>query len=543
MLVCRRGMLPVLLIVFLIPLGAVPAVADTAQRMEVLARVGPWPVISRMIGYRGRVWFANSVKGRNHNSADLWSLDPQSGDLRYERHLFSQDAGEPLVHDGLLYWPYEDTRSSLGWGGIDVTNGEAWRFLVVPSATMFHIHGLVDWHGDLLALSSAWRAGLQLSGDRGLTWTELYDHDTEPGKVSRMSTAVVAGARLVGHLRGAGGFIRLVTWDGDVPRNVSNWTQGDRFHGLTAHGDAAYLVRTGKDGTGVWIVEGEAARALPQHKPGWQVWDLASDGARLWALARSGGMAEIWSSPDGADWRTEALLEGGEPTTLSAALGGIYVGGTGEDGHGILWGLVPERMSDAAVKAVRALPHSSGEESTVNLSGLASQLDAALAQPDSYLNHGRGVLRELVYRIATAKSSAEVLSSRFAVPLPADPVPLMGGSKTVAADRLGHWMLLWGMGLAGRGDVPVQFLGQPWDVPQHGSEKYFHPLLMTLWTVIQTGQNDDETIGALIARLEREGDPGWLTGDVVGALSALTGQRFGYNTAAWRNWWKARKGQ
>ena len=40
------------------------------------------PVISHPIAYRGRIWFANSVKGRNHNSADIWSLDPASGKLR-----------------------------------------------------------------------------------------------------------------------------------------------------------------------------------------------------------------------------------------------------------------------------------------------------------------------------------------------------------------------------------------------------------------------------------------------------------------------------
>ena len=64
-----------------------------------LARVGPWPVASEPIAFRGRVWFANSVKGRNHNSADLYSYDPATGALRYERHLFSQDAGQPLVAD------------------------------------------------------------------------------------------------------------------------------------------------------------------------------------------------------------------------------------------------------------------------------------------------------------------------------------------------------------------------------------------------------------------------------------------------------------
>ncbi len=543
MRIWRRAFLPVLLIVVWSVAGGASASADKLPTMEVLARVGPWPVISRLIEYRGRVWFANSVKGRNHNSADLWSLDLHAQDLRYERHLFSQDAGRPLVHEGLLYWPYEDTRASLGWGGIDVTNGEAWRYLPVPSATMFHIHGLMEWQGGLMALSSAWRAGLQLSRDRGLTWAALYDHTTAPGKVSRMNRAVVAGGRLVGHLRGAGGVIRLVGWDGGVPRNIPNWPQRERFHGLTAHNGAAYLVHNGKAGTRIWIVDGEAARALPPHRAGWQVWDLASNGVRLWALARSDGKAELWSSPDGADWRTEARFEGGEPMTITAGQGGVYAGGTGDDGRGMLWGLVSEKMPDAEPGPRVALPQPKASADETDLTVLAGQLDAVLAQRDNYLNHGRGVLRELVFRIARTDPPAELLSSRLSLALPSDEVPLMGGSKTVAAERLGQWILLWGMGLAGKGVVPQHLLSQPFDVPPHGSEKYFHPLLMALWTVMQTGQDDDDTLSALIARLDREDDPDWLTGDVIGALSALTGERFGYDTAAWRNWWKTRAGQ
>ena len=31
--------------------------------------------------------------------------------------------------------------------------------------------------------------------------------------------------------------------------------------------------------------------------------------------------------------------------------------------------------------------------------------------------------------------------------------------------------------------------------------------------------------------------PDWLAGDMVGALTALTGQRFGHDYGAWRSWW------
>ena len=83
----------------LIPDGT--AVAQTGG-LKRLVHGLPWPGVSSLIGYRGRLWFANSVKFVNHNSADLYSFDPGSGKARFEKHLFSQDAGEPVVSKGLL---------------------------------------------------------------------------------------------------------------------------------------------------------------------------------------------------------------------------------------------------------------------------------------------------------------------------------------------------------------------------------------------------------------------------------------------------------
>lgn len=90
------------------------ALAAGPKSAQIVARIGPWPVVSNLIAFRGRIWFVNSVTGRNHNSADIYSYAPSNGALRYERHLFSQDAGRPTAGDGWLYWPFEDDRFSLG---------------------------------------------------------------------------------------------------------------------------------------------------------------------------------------------------------------------------------------------------------------------------------------------------------------------------------------------------------------------------------------------------------------------------------------------
>ena len=169
------------------------ALAQEAPELPVLARVGPWPVVSRLVAYDGALWFANSVKGVNHNSADLYSYDPKSGETRYRRHLFSQDAGRPLVHDGLLYWPFEDARLSLGWGQVAVTDGRSWRSLMIPTAAIYHAHALAAQDGRLIAATSAWRAGFQASDDGGRTWRALYDHPTPERQVSRVTDLVSLG--------------------------------------------------------------------------------------------------------------------------------------------------------------------------------------------------------------------------------------------------------------------------------------------------------------------------------------------------------------
>ncbi len=89
------------LIAYLAILPSNPASARDAP-FVVLSRAGIWESVSQMIGFRDRLWFVNSVKFRNQNSADLYSYDPVSGDTRYERHFFSQDAGDPVVLSRLL---------------------------------------------------------------------------------------------------------------------------------------------------------------------------------------------------------------------------------------------------------------------------------------------------------------------------------------------------------------------------------------------------------------------------------------------------------
>ena len=57
-----------------------------------------------------------------------------------------------------------------------------------------------------------------------------------------------------------------------------------------------------------------------------------------------------------------------------------------------------------------------------------------------------------------------------------------------------------------------------------------------------TGAGKSTSLAAMIDHINRDEDPLWLTGDFVGALSAVTGQHLGYDATAWRRWWHDHRG-
>lgn len=497
---------------------------------EVRARVGPWPVVSQVIGYRGRIWFANSVKGRNHNSADLWSLDPELGDVRYERHLYSQDAGVPLVRRGLLYWPFEDSRFSLGWGMIQVTDGTAWRPITVPTARIFHSDSLVPWQDRLLLVTSAWRTGFQTSDNLGGDWQALYDHPTPQGRLSRFYEPVLLRGDLYGYLSDPDG-MRLARFaDGRLNR-VSGWPDGRDFFGLTIHRDSLYAIVRVEGGFALWRTDGRRTERVGNEPLPFAAADLASDGSRLWAVSRDGG---LWSSVQDERWTRRGVLSGGRPLSLHVVAGKIYVAGAGADGRGILWGPPTHRLPPT--EAAIPLPSSRPREA-VDWKRLGAALDTALGDLVQYRDHGRGHLRTLVFQAVRHHPPPGFFKRRLQALSAEGTVAAFGGGLTIRATDLGQTLLFWGMGLSGQADVPVAALVRPWTATANSFEKYFDPQGAAIWAVAASGQKDAATLDALVARLSAGGDPLWLRSQVVGALTALTGQPFAYDIEAWRTWW------
>ncbi len=506
--------------------------ADAQDELPIVARIGPWPVLSSPIGFAGRIWFVNSVKGRNHNSADLYSYDPATGATRYERHLFSQDGGRPMVASGRLFLPFEDSRFSLGWGHFLVTDGGRWELGTIPNGQIFHTHVMAGIGDRLVATTSAWRAGLQVSDDGGVTWTQVYDHPTPERRVSRIVDLAVIGDLVFGSLI-QGDLRRLLRFDGSDVAEVPGWPVDRAIRGLASYDGAAYAIVRERDGPAIWRTDGYVSSRVAGPDQNWRLRDITADGRGLWAVGGGPDGGAVWHSADGSDWKIVSRLDGGEPMELTIHAGDVYVAGMGAD-SGLLWGPPAPASTDVTAPPVwPSLPAPALEPDAV------VSLDRLLKDPDAYT--GRALLRDSIFALSGTIGAGDVFAERLLAQAPDRPVGLIGGRVRISSTTLRRWLLLWGMTLAGEGRVPPELIAEPWAAAQNSSEKYFNSPPAAMRTAAAIGQNDMATIDALVERLGREDDPLWLRGDAVGALTELTGQRLAYDFDAWREWWAAEK--
>ena len=522
--------------------GAIPPVYAQDQ-LVALVRPGPWPGVSGLIGYGDRLWLVNSVKFVNHNSADVYSYDPGTGMARYERHLFSQDAGDPVVADGLLYWPFEDSRMSLGRGEFMVTNSSTWRWHMLPQGLTFHIHAMAALDGRLFAATSAWRGGLQVSADQGRSWRVAYDHPTPDGFVSRFTVLATHNGTLYAGLtawREDGP--RLFRYDGDTLVQAPGFPEGRAIPRMTSFGGDLYATLTGGGGSALWRYDGKTAEPV-EGLTGYWVRDMAV-GEDIWAVTVEGEGGILWRSSDGRNWEQVQQFPDGAPLDVELYAGSVYVGTEGPDGRGTLWGPPSSARVETDFTIAADVPRPEPPvKADAAREDLLATLDAALIEPKTYERHA-GALRAALLPLFDREDAqiGRELGKRLDAAFPDTEVGLIGGRVMISAATLARWNLLWAMARIEHGHVPLSYLTEKWTTENNRAEKYFGLPPLAAWTIARLGQSDEKTIEALITRLERNDDPLWLTGDIVGALSAVTGQRFGYDIAAWHRWWSARRG-
>ena len=182
--------------------GVAAVVATTpapADDLETLAEVGPWPAVTGLIGYNGRLWFANAVRYPDHNSADVYSLDParRRGALRAspvqpgrrpscDRERLAVLAVRGCAHQSRLGPIRGHQRCRLALGCCGAHGADLPR--PCPGGARRH----ADRRGIGL------RAGLHESPDFGQRWRQVYDRPTPERRVSRIVELVPHNGALYG---------------------------------------------------------------------------------------------------------------------------------------------------------------------------------------------------------------------------------------------------------------------------------------------------------------------------------------------------------
>lgn len=517
-------------------------VAASSGELTVLARPGPWPVVDRLISYQGRIWFSVSVKGANHNSADIWSFDPAGDGLRFERYLFSQDAGKPVVHDGLLYWPHEDMRIGLASGVVSVTNGRDWRNLQMPiDDTMMHTHALTEWRGQLVAALAGWNGALLSSTDSGRNWQVLANDPPRNGGFHRYNDVIALDDRLLVRHWELSGLSLAEFRNGEVV-DVQGWPQKRGFSEFTRFNNALYALVDQDDGSSrLWRIGTGAPEPVVGAPGNVDFRALASDGQSLWLVSRNKNGGQLWSSSDGEHFAPGDMFSGGVPhSAVAVSAGKVFVGGSGSDGRAILWGpsiVLAEQVASPRHPVPDQIP---SVDRSFDEKPERQVLAAALMQLENYDRHGRGLLEQI--RAALSKKPPPgFFTSLLDIAVPDEEIEMFGGRFSVPAKDIATWQLYAAIGLNGEKTVAATVLRRRWNHQPNGPQKWLDPLLIAMHALQLTGQNDRATIDALVQRLDDAGDPDWLRSQVTGTLVALTGQRFAYDSSAWKSWWRSAK--
>lgn len=524
-----------------------------AQDIRRVASFEQWPGVSQLIAYNDRLWFVNSQPYKDSNVADIYSISTDDLSPRYERSLFSQDTGNPVVYNGLLHWPFEDPRRSAGTGEYAVTDGSNWEWRIMQSGSVMHVHAMNVCDNQLVAVTGSWTGQLHvLEPDN--QWRVQYDYAAGEAPFSRLVNVGQFNERCVVAAAARGKQEpKLFSLDSAETDSVSGWPNSDRVDGLTIHQDNLFAFADTRDDRSLYRFDGEQTHkiSLPQaHRPT----ALHSDGEHLWLTTRhamtDGSRGQLWRLNGKNEFDP---LAGLAQFPISLTRYGEYIAiGTYDTAGAGLWlyghGLAGEPVDASSASGVVLSPSTEqGPLDQVKLASLVEELATLIEDPRSTDDYARTLRRQLGRHpdLKTPEFGAAIVQL-LKLPLDNSPVQMFG-RRTLTRRSLIHWYLINAMAISGHGRIDPAMINADLDSLKKKADanapkprqngKNFDP---TIAAIVASGwlqQNDRETVDALMQRLNRESDIASVKADVIGALTAITQQRFAYDTDAWNQWW------
>ncbi len=517
------------------------ATNSQAQQPERAAVFEQWPGVSQLIAYRDRIWLVNSDPFKDNNSADVYSYSIEGKTLRYERSLFSQDVGAPVVYNGLLHWPFEDPRRSAGSGEYAVTDGTHWQWDVMRSGSVMHVHAMNVCDGDLVAATGHGQGQLHRLEETD-SWELQYDYPAAESSFSRIVSVMQLGDDcIVGASASGKNEAKMFALSGDKRSPLAGWPNSDRVDNLTRHRQSLFAFADTGRARQLIRYDGVKSHevALPEnHRPR----AMHSDGLNLWLVTHNRSS----ESKAGGLWMYSAnhrfVLQrqfSQIPISLTSLDGHVAIGTyANSGGELLLFDVGAWRTTDEVDAALLHAKPSSRDLDSALVDSLFSELQKIVMNPQSTDNYAR-LLRRNLGRHPELKTPefGAALTRALTLSIEGEPSTMFTGQSIRRQDLI-RWFLITTLAMNGNGRIDPEWINAKTELLVPDSAKVFDPSVASIVATGWLEQSDSETLGALITRLNRTDDPLWLKADVVGALTALTDQRFAYDVNAWNRWWE-----
>ena len=414
----------------------------------------------------------------------------------------------------------------------------------MESGSVMHVHAMSVCNDKLVAVTGAWTGQLHQQGD-DQRWQVAYDYPAGSASFSRLVSVTEFEDNCVVGASARGNVDAKLFSVNDTQRNVlPGWPTSDRVDSIVSHnGELFAFVDSGNKRT---LLQYDGVKThsitLPvTHHPR----ALYSDGSHLWLATRNYGdklnRGQLWRYTDEFTFDPVQTFEH-VPIALTNYKGAIAIG-TYDGSGGSLWMYGEPDSSLSQLPPAKLLPalHESAELDESQVQSLYDELFDLLMDPESTNDRARSIRQQLgAHPQLKAPEFGEAVTKLLSLSIDGEPTTMFN-NQTISRQDLIRWYLLTALAINGHGRVDPSWFNSEEELKTPSSGKLFNPSIAAIIASGWLKQNDRTTIAALVQRLNNGSDPLWVKADVVGALTALTNQRLGYNIDAWNSWWEEQK--